>query len=102
MEHSILIVGHAAFGRMIRAQLEPLTSSTIVLVPDAVEAKLAMQTQTPDFVIIQGGDLGLAQSCLNLQSRSNFQWFYSLVVAGNDPNLSEEAETRIQRQTQAF
>jgi len=103
MEHSVLVVGHPAFGQMIRGQLEPLTSSAIALAPNAVEAKLAMQTQTPDFVIIQGDDLSLAQSCLNLQSRSNFQWFYSLLVAQNEPgNPNGDATAQVQRQTQAL
>ncbi len=102
MEHSILIVGHPAFGRMIQTQLQPLTSSAIVLAQNAMEAGLSMQAQAPDFVIIQGDRLSLAQSCLNLQNRSNFQWFYSLLVAGCEPGLNHETATQLHQKTQAL
>ena len=102
MEHSILIVGHPAFGQMIQTQLQPLTSGAIALAQSAMEAGLSMQAQSPDFVIIQGDDLGLAQGCLNLQSRSNFQWFYSLLVAGSDLSPSNDVAAQLHHQTRAL
>ncbi len=102
MEHSILIVGHPAFGQMIRAQLQHLTSGAIALAHSAMEAGLSMQAQAPDFVIIQGDDLQLAKGCLNLQSRSNFQWFYSLLVAGCEHPPRNDTTAKLNHQTQAL
>ncbi len=102
MEHSILIVGHPAFGQMIQAQLQPLTSSEIALAQSAMEAGLSMQAQSPDFVIIQGDDLNLAKGCLNLQSRSNFQWFYSLLIAGFELSPRNDVASQLRHQTHAL
>ena len=102
MEHSILIVGHLNFCQMIQSHLRPLTSSEIAVAQSAVEASLAMQTQAPDFVIVQGDDLGLARSCLNLQSRSNFQWFYSLIVAGAELSRSDDGIAQLDHKVEAL
>lgn len=103
MEHSILIVGHLPFGQMIQTELQALTNAPMGLAQNAMEVSLAMQTQAPDLLIIQGDDLSLAQSCLNLQNRSNFQWFYSLVIAGFETNPEKTvASHQLTNQTQAL
>jgi two-component system, cell cycle response regulator len=102
MEHSILIVGHPAFGQMIQAQLQHLTSCSITLAASSMEAGLAMQASPPNLVIIQGDDLSLAQRCLNLKSRSHFDWFYSLLVVGFEQSPNSETASQLAHQTQAL
>ncbi len=102
MEHSILIVGHLPFGQMIRTELQALTNAPMSLAQSAMEVNLAMQTQAPDLLIIQGDDLSLAQNCLNLQNRSNFQWFYSLVIAGFEATSKTKVTSHLTSQTQAL